>query len=158
MQNLLIAPSTTSFLESNDNIQQAFYSAIRNGQKKAAELLMVRGANIESRDFLGRTPMHIAALCGHEKIIRLLARHNANIQACDYDDRTPLHLAVRGNHITSIETLISAGASANIQDITGKTALSWITDLIEQKSKWWEPEQDKQQLIQILHALEKAVT
>lgn len=54
---------------------------------------------VNSCNFDGFTPLHVAALHGHSVLASLLIRHGANINARTNQSATPLHLASQNSHI-----------------------------------------------------------
>lgn len=63
--------------------------AVRYNEKEDASRL-ARGDNLEARDALGRTPLHIAALFGLEEMVALLLERGATVNARDQWGVTPL--------------------------------------------------------------------
>ena len=61
--------------------------------------------NIKNKD--GRTPLHIACLCGNLGRIKLLIKHGARVNVKDIHDSTPLSLAVLHNHTSIVSALMS---------------------------------------------------
>ena len=107
--------------------------------------------NIKNKE--GRTPLHIACMCGNLSGVELLRKHGARANANDIHSYTPLSLAVLNNHtsivsalvsefgcdpndgvslhtacrcgdLSMVRTLIGCGASVNEKDVGGKTPLS----------------------------------
>jgi len=67
------------------------------GQKGVAELLLSRGAYINSADDQGVTPLEYAVTgIGNqkEKMVELFLLHRADVNARDNKGQTPLHIAV----------------------------------------------------------------
>jgi hypothetical protein len=64
--------------------------AARNGHKNVAELLVVKGAAMNTKDDDGRTPLHMVADIGHNGIAELLIAKGADVNAKDKKDFTPL--------------------------------------------------------------------
>jgi len=68
--------------------------------------------------------LRAAALYGHTDLLRYLIGRGNYVNMALPDDRgTLLHEAARGNHIETVRTLVDLGASCDIQDANGKTAL-----------------------------------
>jgi len=68
-------------------------NASRNGHRddaRVARLLIAHGADPNTRDVYGFTPLHQASLCGRIEIVRLLIEHGANAEAKDDFGMTPL--------------------------------------------------------------------
>jgi ankyrin repeat protein len=64
-----------------------------------------------------------AARYGHTELLRYLIRKNFVNMALPGNGGTLLHEAGGGNHIQTLRTLFDLGASCDIQDANGKTAL-----------------------------------
>lgn len=65
------------------------------------------------------------------------------LDAGDNQRKTPLHHALYGNHIQAAITLLNAGASPDLQDYSGKTADSIITQrLPQQRNQFAQPLQN----------------
>jgi len=69
-----------------------------NGQTAVVAQLIAAGANLESADKLGYTPLITAVEEGLTAVVEKLIKAGANIEAVDQDGRTALMLAVRENH------------------------------------------------------------
>ncbi|KAM0267381.1 hypothetical protein ACHAPA_005923 [Fusarium lateritium] len=76
------------------------------------DVLGQHGADTETKDIFGRTPLHeVAKVANSEKLISLLLNHKANIEAEDYGfKRTPLHLAAYHGRAENLKALASHGA------------------------------------------------
>jgi len=55
---------------------------------------LATGRNLEARDALGRTPLHIAAMFGLEEMVALLLERGADVNARDQWGATPLYRLV----------------------------------------------------------------
>ncbi len=65
-----------------------------NGHEECVEALIHNGADASVRDVRGRTPVHMAALCGHVSPMgSLLMQVNEADSLLDNKDYTPLHWA-----------------------------------------------------------------
>lgn len=93
------------------------------------ELMLAKGARIESRDRDGHTVLHDAAKMGQEGLVKLLLRKGADVNAQVVDNHaqmiegswgdTPLHLAARGRHAGIAKLLLDAGADVTIRGRDG---------------------------------------
>ena len=63
--------------------------AVRYGEVESARELAV-ARNLEARDELGRTPLHIAAMFGVDDMVALLLERGADVNARDQWGTTPL--------------------------------------------------------------------
>ncbi|XP_056907954.1 ankyrin repeat domain-containing protein 27 isoform X4 [Takifugu flavidus] len=78
---------------------------------------------VNSCNFDGFTPLHVAALHGHSVLASLLIRHGANINARTSQSATPLHLASQNSHIQVVRLLLECNAKLNKKDNFGNTPL-----------------------------------
>ncbi|EFX90080.1 hypothetical protein DAPPUDRAFT_94321 [Daphnia pulex] len=82
-------------------------------------------AQINTKDALGRTPLHLAALSQSVDSVKELLENGAEIDNCDEMKETPLHGAVvKCRQSTDVvKLLISKGANVNAKDQFGQTPL-----------------------------------
>jgi len=117
--------------------------AAREGQEKAAAVLIQAGASLAARDAEGCLPLHGAASTGHPETIKLLLHARSDVSAVDYKGNTALHLAaarIWGNDDVG-RLLLDAGAEVNSKNANGYTPLAcaddWgsraFTDLLRQR-------------------------
>lgn len=66
---------------------------MNSGTIESVELLLKEGADINVRNYCGRTPLHLAAFNGHVSTAEHLIRKGANINAKEYLGLTPLFMA-----------------------------------------------------------------
>lgn len=90
-------------------------------------LLRTNTCQIDSRDELGRSLLHIAAKVNHSDIIQFLIMKGANINATDYSGLTPLHYAVSSGNQQAAFLLLHSGCEKNIRDSEGNTPLHVAT-------------------------------
>jgi ankyrin repeat protein len=125
--------------------QSAILTAVYNGRKEIANLIVARGAtltlfescaagefdrverliasgaavNAFSDD--GWTPLHLASFFGHAKVAELLLAHaaDATARSKNANGNTPLHAALAANHKLVAGLLIGSGADLNAADAAG---------------------------------------
>jgi ankyrin repeat protein len=123
------------------------------GHDKILELLLAKHMDVNAKNELGDTPLHIAAVedltasaelllankadvnaanlegdtplhsPGSKEMAELLVTKGANIEARNNEGRTPLHTAVKNGLTEIIEYLLSHHADANAKDNEGNTPL-----------------------------------
>lgn len=97
--------------------------AIKQGYKKVVELLLEKGADMETRDKHGRTSLWWAIEHGHEILVQLLLAKGADMEAKDTIGRTPLHRAAQNGHEALVQLLLDQGANMEAKDWYGRTPL-----------------------------------
>ena len=68
------------------------------------------------KDFIGRTPLHVAAEKGDVELLQLFIEQGCSIEARDELGRTPLFLAASLGQDAAFEFLLSRGASLQVRD------------------------------------------
>lgn len=101
--------------------------AARKGQAEEVSMLMASGAPFTT-DWLGTSPLHLAAQHGHTQTAEVLLRAGVSRDARTKVDRTPLHMAAQHGHTRVVELLISSGASTNNADMLNMTPLHWACE------------------------------
>ena len=77
--------------------------------------LLEAGANAESRNANGTTPLHFAALSGNVEIVEALTGHGADVNTREARwGQTPLMFAASRNRVPAIDALIDRGADVGI--------------------------------------------
>ncbi|KAF7210795.1 transcript variant X3 [Nothobranchius furzeri] len=98
--------------------------AARKGNDDEVRNLMANGAPFTT-DWLGTSPLHLAAQHGHYSTADVLLRAGVSRDARTKVDRTPLHMAAAEGHNVIVELLIRSGADINAKDMLKMTALHW---------------------------------
>ena len=130
----------------------ALHYAVNYGQKHLVEYLIVKGADVNKKDFLGKNnPIDVLSNVSRGEIVKLLNKNGAksaggtNIHFCaetgdfeglqsfyDKDGKIngrdekngwmPLHYAVNANDVDMVEFLVHLGANVNGADFKGEIA------------------------------------
>ena len=98
------------------------------GHRDVAELLLARGAKIDTRSRSRRfananTPLHAAVAGGRPRVAEALVRHGADVNLRAGSGWTPLLIASNDGNAELVTLLLTAGADVNA-DNDGKTALA----------------------------------
>ncbi|XP_055517287.1 GA-binding protein subunit beta-1 isoform X3 [Leucoraja erinacea] len=101
--------------------------AARAGQDDEVRILMSNGAPFTT-DWLGTSPLHLAAQYGHYSTAEVLLRAGVSRDARTKVDRTPLHMAASAGHANIVEVLVKNGADINAKDMLKMTALHWAVE------------------------------
>lgn len=89
----------------------------------ACDLLVERGANIESKTTHGRTALHCAAAQGRSLACDALIKKGADVNARDGEGRTPLILAARYGHLDAVKAILKGKPNTKATDKHSHTAI-----------------------------------
>lgn len=103
------------------------FQSVSCNNLECVQLLVTSGANIDTRDNVGRTPVALAAYQGwHDGLYYLLAK-GANCLIADNCGRRPLHAATYFSDENSLEVLLQHLSLQDVEarDNEGMSALHW---------------------------------
>jgi len=99
------------------------YLAAQAQQPEMLEELFAKGADANTANTSGTTPLIAAAEKGHVRTIELLlTRDGISLDAKDKAGQTALMVAAANGYIQVVEALVKAGARMDITDYKGMTA------------------------------------
>ena len=90
------------------------HAAAASGDTASIARLVSAGANVDSRDFHGRTPLMVAAYGGHYVATKALIDAGANLNALDNDRYDLLTIASVLNDLDMVKLAIASGANAEL--------------------------------------------
>ena len=93
---------------------------IFGGRVAAIEKAIVNGANVNSEDSFGITPLRYALINCNADIVSLLIRYGADVHLISEHGATPIFLACDE---ATLELLVDAGANVNFRTYDGYTPL-----------------------------------
>lgn len=96
---------------------EALLLAAQNGEANLVELLLWHGADIETKDKDGLTPLGVAVLKQQKEIVDFLIKRGAKIDTLSIRGTTPLISATRTGSLELVQLLLKAGASKSINHI-----------------------------------------
>jgi ankyrin repeat protein len=107
--------------------RMSIISAAMGGYIEAVKQHLAAGTDVNAKDDIGLTPLHMAAR-SHKEIVELLIANGADVNAKNKWGQTPLHYAAnRGNKETAA-LLIAAGADVKAKSPFGGTPLDTAVD------------------------------
>jgi ankyrin repeat protein len=75
------------------------------------KFLVESGADKEAKDFIIKTPLHVAAETGHLDIVKFLVEKGADKEAKDNQDQTPLRWAEKAGEPSIVDYLKTVESS-----------------------------------------------
>lgn len=104
-------------------IDEQLLEAIKSDNANKCIELLNQGANVNTSDNDGATPLHYASRGGHAELCRVLLAHGADVNAKTNTHRTPLHLAIYEEYTEICLTLLAHGAEVNAMHLCGLAPL-----------------------------------
>ncbi|KAK1802914.1 hypothetical protein P4O66_021454, partial [Electrophorus voltai] len=117
-----------------NNNQSAFQVSVAANQHLIAQDLLSLGAQVNTTDCWGRSPLHVCAEKGHTLTLQAIQRsienssQKVNVEAVDYEGLTPLHIAILShnavvqdlNHVLSAPQSPQAAAQMQRRKLLGE--------------------------------------
>ena len=113
--------------------RENLFDAVYAGELKTAMALLAQDKSLAaSENKMGASAVAVAAAAGRTDILKLLLKNGAPVDATGPEggknpmgSRSPLHLAAFFNQTNAVKILTQAGATVNLTDRRGFTALHW---------------------------------
>ena len=87
----------------------SIHDAAHTGNIEAVKKHLASGADLNTKDSEGGTPLHHTAWNGHKEVAELLIAEGANVNATDERGETPLDWAIFRNHTEAAALLRKHG-------------------------------------------------
>lgn len=110
-------------LQSKEQVESALILSVWNNKTGDIRGLLGKGADINTVNHFGQTPLMIASMLGNREIVQLMLDYDADLNFYDNKGLTALMLASRNGQSDIVELLLNVGADINRQDKRGMTAL-----------------------------------
>ncbi|MCL4233566.1 MAG: ankyrin repeat domain-containing protein [Deltaproteobacteria bacterium] len=98
------------------------HSACAAGERDAVLRHLAAGADVNARDWNGRTPLMMTAFGADVEMLKLLVGKGAELAAQNATGWTALHYAAAAGRTESVRVLVEAGAARDASTSDGKTA------------------------------------
>ncbi|XP_032205584.1 ankyrin repeat domain-containing protein 26-like isoform X7 [Mustela erminea] len=95
------------------------------GDVAKMQRLLLLGKDVNKRDKMKRTPLHLACTIGHADMVTLLVERKCQLNLCDRECKTPLMKAVQCQEEACVTILLEHGADPHLTDNFGNTALHY---------------------------------
>ncbi|RDW66050.1 hypothetical protein BP6252_09685 [Coleophoma cylindrospora] len=89
------------------------------------KLLLEKGAEVDSKDNSGQTPMSWAAIKGYEAVVKLLLEKGAEVDSKDNNSQTSMSWAAINGNQAVVKLLLEKGAEVDSKDKNSQTPMSW---------------------------------
>jgi len=124
--------------------RSALWEATWKNHEACVKLLFEKGAQVDFKDYQGRTPLHEAAYYGHMSLIEFFLDKGHPVDVMDQFNQTPLFRAVEGRRHEVVELLIKRKASTNfldsdyvtVQHCAAFSGLPSMADWLTYKGSW----------------------
>ena len=97
------------------NEERSLIKAARNQNVILVQSMLAIGADVNTHDENGLTPLHIASECGNVTLVNLLLRFGAKVNIRNSKNQTPIYFAVMNRHLEVVEKLLENDADLNVE-------------------------------------------
>ncbi|XP_059585290.1 ankyrin repeat and SOCS box protein 10 [Alligator mississippiensis] len=128
---LLLQSGASVSVATEDEEDSPLHVVARHGLPEHVGLLLRYGAAVDAENEEGQMPLHAACAQPHGpedieryfEVCQQLVEHGARVDVPDRDLQRPLHLACKVANARVVELLLDHGASVNIMNYSGNTAM-----------------------------------
>ncbi|MBN1699762.1 MAG: ankyrin repeat domain-containing protein [Spirochaetales bacterium] len=113
------------YVDKKLNIGTPLLEAASSGDSAMAAFLLAKGADVEAKNLLHRSPLDITCYSdrGDLQTVKVLLEAGADCESVNKEGETPLYSALRSGKIDIAEYLISKGANILFKKQTGRNIL-----------------------------------
>lgn len=123
---LLLEYTSLNLSVKDDKNETIFMSLIRSRNMNLIRKYNIDETLINTPNYIGETPLHIASKVGDVNVIKFLLENKAFVNAKNKTGETPLFYAVQGLNLEVISLLLKYGAVLDCKSTFGDTIYSMI--------------------------------
>ena len=123
---LLITGLFTGSVFAKDNVQVVtddLIEAVISIDLVSLNVLLSEGADIDTLDAEGNTPLMIASKIGNPRMLRIILVHNPDVDAVNNYGETALMIAAENGQFAVVQQLLEKGANIHAKNNDGLTAV-----------------------------------
>ncbi|XP_042218930.1 serine/threonine-protein phosphatase 6 regulatory ankyrin repeat subunit A-like isoform X2 [Homarus americanus] len=122
----------------DDNGYTPLRVAASRGHQSCVKELLSEGADPNTRDSIGRTPLYIASLLNHTLVVQqLLQDTRCDPHVLDINNNTALHAAAQGGGLEAAQDLVVAGIDPDAKTKCGNTPVDQTSLYGYHYLGWW---------------------
>ncbi|MCE3232280.1 MAG: uncharacterized protein K0R98_537 [Rickettsiaceae bacterium] len=106
-------------------LSEKLFQAVRANDINTVKSLVTQGADLDTRDSAGQTPLHSALYHGYTDIAAFLIEKGSDLEIKDNRGGTPLHWAAINSSADNTLLLLKHEANPNVTDKFEMTPLNW---------------------------------
>ena len=102
-----------------------FFNHLFCNSRKTCQVLILKGADVTTKEASSSTALHLAAKAGSLKTVKVLLQCllPSTLEERDRGQNTPLHIACRHNHVDVVQFLLDEGADVTARNDRNMTCL-----------------------------------
>lgn len=125
---LLISGLITGSVFAKENtVKDDLIEAVKTIDLVSLNVLLSEGADIDTVDAEGNTPLMIASKIGNPRMLRIILVHNPDINAVNSNGETALMIAAENGQYSVVQQLLDRGADVYAKNKEGLTPLDLAT-------------------------------
>lgn len=105
------------------DLDKVLLNAIEKSDLDKLKASIIRGANVNVKDYFDKTALHRAVMFGYLDIVRILVDEGADVNVRDFLKKSPLEVAFMYGFMGIVRILVDKGADVNVKDYFKKTPL-----------------------------------
>ena len=112
----------------NKKLDDYLFQEIKTGNLKKIHYLIKIGADLNTSNFLGETPLFVATTFNQIDIAKLLILNQALVDKANFHNETPLMVAIQRENLDMIKMLCAFGANVDAKTSQHKTPLMFAAE------------------------------